>query len=106
MLVPLRLPVEKTCSYFAADALAVQNDAGDGMGGFVRHHEHRLLEKLLHHSAQASRSSVALNSPSCNGAQGGLSNMERHPVQFEDLRHLLQDGVLGLGQNAHQVLLV
>ena len=65
---------------------------------------HDLRQQVLHHRPKAPGADVALDGLVGHRLQGPLGKGELHLVVGEQLLVLLHQGVLGLRQDAHQVL--
>ena len=67
---------------------------------------HHIQQHVLHDGAQAAGAGLMLEGLACGGADGLLGEDQLHLVQVEELLELLDDGVLRLGHDLDQRVLV
>src|SRR5579883_605392 len=95
---------EKDGLAVAADDFVVHNALARAIHG--RDVEHDVRQRVLDDGSQPAGAGLLRQGQLGRGAQGIRGEDELHLVQRQELLVLLDDGVLGLGQDADQVFLV
>src|SRR5579883_2750249 len=88
----------------AFDDLAIDDDLADAIE--TRQLEHRIEEDRLHDRAQPARSGLAQDRPMRDRLQRLLVELEVNVLHLEEPLILLDEGILGLGQDVDQRALV